>query len=359
MDQSTSEAAPQWSPDHHWWWDGSQWIAAADAPSEANGLQTALAAEAGSPTTADSAARHVEVRGKVRLTSLTSAAKLLSGPSGWKEGSVVLPVMEGRKLKLRAGFKSAEYSLASATASLLGPREFRLTGLTDAGDRDEFVFSCSDSSGVVAECERHGVLIAEDSLPTGRTVAAPPVDIKQRYVPLTIIGIELVGGSPDFKSGAKVRLSLSQDYLELNSMMKAVQYDLRYVSAMAQTQNEIERRVTATRLLAAGVFAFAWKKGAAHHHQYLNVEYDDGSRSQVIVFETDKAAGLAQKIQDATRSSKQRRGIADQSRPEPTNAPAVPEDIPAKLKQLAELRDAGVLTDQEFAAKKADLLARM
>jgi hypothetical protein len=34
-------------------------------------------------------------------------------------------------------------------------------------------------------------------------------------------------------------------------------------------------------------------------------------------------------------------------------------DIPAQIQKLADLRDAGVLTSEEFEAKKADLLARM
>lgn len=34
-------------------------------------------------------------------------------------------------------------------------------------------------------------------------------------------------------------------------------------------------------------------------------------------------------------------------------------DLVDQLKKLAELRDAGVPTEEEFAAKKADLLARM
>jgi Bacterial PH domain/Short C-terminal domain len=34
-------------------------------------------------------------------------------------------------------------------------------------------------------------------------------------------------------------------------------------------------------------------------------------------------------------------------------------DIPAQIKKLADLRDAGVLTTEEFEAKKTDLLARM
>ncbi len=38
--------------------------------------------------------------------------------------------------------------------------------------------------------------------------------------------------------------------------------------------------------------------------------------------------------------------------------PALP-DIPDQLRKLAELRDAGILTNEEFEAKKAELLARM
>lgn len=34
-------------------------------------------------------------------------------------------------------------------------------------------------------------------------------------------------------------------------------------------------------------------------------------------------------------------------------------DIPGKIRKLADLRDAGAITDEEFEAKKADLLGRM
>ncbi len=45
---------------------------------------------------------------------------------------------------------------------------------------------------------------------------------------------------------------------------------------------------------------------------------------------------------------------------EPTAAPAVPPDGPMEqLKKLGELRDAGVLNDAEFEAKKTELLSRM
>lgn len=49
--------------------------------------------------------------------------------------------------------------------------------------------------------------------------------------------------------------------------------------------------------------------------------------------------------------------------PAPAPAPAAPAapavDVTAQLQQLASLRDAGILTEEEFAAKKADILARI
>ena len=43
--------------------------------------------------------------------------------------------------------------------------------------------------------------------------------------------------------------------------------------------------------------------------------------------------------------------------PPPTPAPAPAQDPTAQLNELAELRQQGVLTDQEFAAQKAKILA--
>lgn len=45
--------------------------------------------------------------------------------------------------------------------------------------------------------------------------------------------------------------------------------------------------------------------------------------------------------------------------PAPVAAPAPQVDLAAQLQQLASLRDAGILSEDEFAAKKAEILARM
>ena len=39
--------------------------------------------------------------------------------------------------------------------------------------------------------------------------------------------------------------------------------------------------------------------------------------------------------------------------------PGMPQDIPALIESLAKLHSAGVLTDEEFAQKKSELLAKI
>lgn len=45
--------------------------------------------------------------------------------------------------------------------------------------------------------------------------------------------------------------------------------------------------------------------------------------------------------------------------PAPTSTAGTAPDLTAQLQQLAALRDAGILTEEEFAAKKAEILARL
>ncbi|MHC2185899.1 hypothetical protein ACVLV4_001542 [Rathayibacter agropyri] len=63
--------------------------------------------------------------------------------------------------------------------------------------------------------------------------------------------------------------------------------------------------------------------------------------------QNEEARSFADAVNDAIHDAHQGRSSATES------------DLVDQLKKLAELRDAGVLTEEEFAAKKADLLARM
>lgn len=50
--------------------------------------------------------------------------------------------------------------------------------------------------------------------------------------------------------------------------------------------------------------------------------------------------------------------IGNETVPTTSAVPSV-EDIPAQIKKLSDLKDAGILTEEEFAQKKSDLLGRM
>ncbi len=54
---------------------------------------------------------------------------------------------------------------------------------------------------------------------------------------------------------------------------------------VVEDQSTMERRVTATRLLAVGIFAFAMKKGRQHVCFYVTVSWSDGRFKNNTIFE--------------------------------------------------------------------------
>jgi hypothetical protein len=76
--------------------------------------------------------------------------------------------------------------------------------------------------------------------------------------------------------------------------------------------------------------------------------------NSMVFIKTDEAAFL--QLRDRVEEAQY-----NLSRPPGSVPPAVPAgpDIMAQLKQLGQLRDAGVLTEEEFASKKAELLSRL
>jgi hypothetical protein len=81
------------------------------------------------------------------------------------------------------------------------------------------------------------------------------------------------------------------------------------------------------------------------------LQMQDAAHDEFSVMVTKKQAPAFEEIRDAVESA-----ITDISRPVQVSSGESPA---AQLKQLADLHAAGVVTDEEFAAKKADLLGRM
>ncbi len=95
----------------------------------------------------------------------------------------------------------------------------------------------------------------------------------------------------------------------------------------------------------------------------INIDYTDENGSNVVL-RVEMLTGVtvmgqamkAKEFDDRLRVHGIRSKFGGASETAP--AAAAP-DHAAQLKQIAELRDAGVLTEEEFAAKKSEILARM
>ena len=115
--------------------------------------------------------------------------------------------------------------------------------------------------------------------------------------------------------------------------------------------------MTATRLVLTGPLALAWRKKKDTRELYLLVEGEGWAISvPVDPKKGAEARGFAARINAAASS---------QAAPAAAGAPAAAPSAPApsdaleQIRKLGELKDAGLLTDEEFDAKKAELLKRV
>jgi hypothetical protein len=102
--------------------------------------------------------------------------------------------------------------------------------------------------------------------------------------------------------------------------------------------------------VAVGTAVVAGTAGAVHHHQDQKYAQQNAAAQQ----EYDQA--YQQGAADAQSQQQQYAPPPPPPAPAQAAAPAG-SDLTAQLQQLAQLHNAGVLSDEEFAAAKAKLLA--
>ncbi|MBB6218168.1 hypothetical protein HNQ80_004308 [Anaerosolibacter carboniphilus] len=124
------------------------------------------------------------------------------------------------------------------------------------------------------------------------------------------------------------------------------------ISGEFKTEEQISKDVTFTRLLALGVFAFAFKKKTKEVTNYLVVKFYDEGIENTVVFEVKNAGSLASSImkikQEYARENPQIAATIDQT-----------VDIADQIKKLSDLKDTGILTEEEFQQKKEVLLSKI
>jgi Short C-terminal domain len=116
---------------------------------------------------------------------------------------------------------------------------------------------------------------------------------------------------------------------------------------MLARRRMMRRPVARVATVAVGTAVVAGTAGAVHHHQQKKYAQQDAAAQQ----QYDQA--YQQGVADA--QGQQYAPPPEQYAAPVEQAPA--SDLTAQLQQLAQLHDAGVLTDEEFAAGKQKLLA--
>jgi len=80
------------------------------------------------------------------------------------------------------------------------------------------------------------------------------------------------------------------------------------------------------------------------------------ARTAVVAGTATAVSGRVARRQQSRWAAQEQQQAPAQAPVEPAAAPAQEEDPMEKLKQLGELHESGVLTDEEFAAAKAKIL---
>jgi hypothetical protein len=102
--------------------------------------------------------------------------------------------------------------------------------------------------------------------------------------------------------------------------------------------------------VAVGTAVVAGTAGAVHHHQNQKYAQQDAAAQQQYDQAYQQGAADAQAQQPQYAPPPEQYAA-------PAQLPPAQDDLTAKLQQLADLHNTGVLTDEEFAGAKAKLLA--
>lgn len=123
-----------------------------------------------------------------------------------------------------------------------------------------------------------------------------------------------------------------------------------------ESPEEIKRRVTATRVAAIGPLALAIKKRVKQAILVLETK-NDAAFFEIDGYETVELRAAVSGLQRYFELASWVRTY--QPPPERAPIPAQAPDPLAQIQKLAELRDAGLVSDREFEEKRLALLDRV
>lgn len=163
------------------------------------------------------------------------------------------------------------------------------------------------------------------------------------------IKLEYKGGHPDLKKEKDCTMKITNDDLTISYGFSQGKIDFSSITGIHyETAEQISRRITATRLLTLGVFAFAFKKKKKDSEKYLTIEFIMNDMECAVLFSGKKSQDAYSKLFERYSNFKNR-----QSNEETTENSNDPYE---ELKKLKELLDMGIISEEEFESKKKELL---
>lgn len=168
--------------------------------------------------------------------------------------------------------------------------------------------------------------------------------------------VEYVGGYENYTktNGALV---FYQNQTELTSVLQTVFVinNNGISDIVIEGKDEVNRRVTVTRLLTVGIFAFALKKKSKDKEAFLTIVLNDG---QEAIFHIRNKSPMELRSQLAKAISQVKvLGKTSPSHPTSNLKNNVSNDnVADELLKLSKLKDQGILTQEEFDTKKRQML---
>lgn len=165
--------------------------------------------------------------------------------------------------------------------------------------------------------------------------------------------LQYMGGYENKKKAIGI-LTFYEKQTEFNSPLstKFTILNSSISNVVIEGKDEVNRRVTVTRLLLVGIFAFALKKKNKDKEAYVTIELSDG---QEAIFFVDKKSPMELRTTFASTISRVKQaGKTNQNQlSNATKGSAADELI-----KLASLKDQGLLTQEEFDNEKSKLIGK-
>lgn len=164
--------------------------------------------------------------------------------------------------------------------------------------------------------------------------------------------------TPDFDSEYRY-------YYQFIPMSDIINYQIK-------NEVEIQKDVTLPRVLLLGILSLAAQKATKTGTRFLLINYQNAGITKQALFSASITDANLTSFESGIRKAKKQyldspRAVKDaqeaeakqKERPAVAAADTSSTDIPGQIEKLADLLKKGILTQEEFASKKAELLARI